>query len=148
LSNENERLWVLDIALNEDHSRFRKDQAPEYLAVLRDISLNLLKQEKLPKAVSMLSSYKPVGKKITCSKCSLLEFRCDYPGLFFVCTQRMILLANSSSSPRRRKQGWGWSQFCKGRSSCFSSRAMLTPVEQAMEIDGRSSGNDLEIGFA
>ena len=46
---ENELHWVLDVALNEDHSRVRKDQAPENLAVLRHIALNLLKQEKSAK---------------------------------------------------------------------------------------------------
>jgi predicted transposase YbfD/YdcC len=46
---ENELHWVLDVALNEDHSRVRKDQAPENLAVLRHITLNLLKQEKTAK---------------------------------------------------------------------------------------------------
>jgi predicted transposase YbfD/YdcC len=48
-SIENECHWVLDIALNEDHSRVRKDQAPENFAVLRHIALNLLKQEKTAK---------------------------------------------------------------------------------------------------
>ena len=46
---ENELHWVLDVALNEDHSRVRKDQAPENLAVLRHMALNLLKQEKTAK---------------------------------------------------------------------------------------------------
>jgi len=46
---ENELHWVLDVALHEDHSRVRKDQAPENLAVLRHIALNLLKQEKTAK---------------------------------------------------------------------------------------------------
>ncbi len=46
---ENELHWVLDVALNEDHSRVRKDQAPENLAVLRHIALTLLKQEKTAK---------------------------------------------------------------------------------------------------
>ena len=46
---ENELHWVLDVAFNEDHSRVRKDQAPENLAVLRQMALNLLKQEKTAK---------------------------------------------------------------------------------------------------
>ncbi|BAZ69422.1 transposase ISAs1 family protein [Fischerella sp. NIES-4106] len=43
---ENQLNWVLDIAFDEDESRIRKDNAPENFAVLRQISLNLLNQEK------------------------------------------------------------------------------------------------------
>ena len=46
---ENELHWVLDVALNEDHSRVHIAQAPENLAVLRHIALNLLKQERSAK---------------------------------------------------------------------------------------------------
>jgi predicted transposase YbfD/YdcC len=48
-SIENKLHWVLDVALNEDRSRVRKDQAPENLTVLRHIALNLLKREKTAK---------------------------------------------------------------------------------------------------
>lgn len=42
---ENGLHWVLDIAFNEDRSRVRKDHAPENLAVMRHIAVNLLKQD-------------------------------------------------------------------------------------------------------
>lgn len=42
---ENGLHWVLDIAFREDGSRIRKDHAPQNMAVLRHIALNLLKQE-------------------------------------------------------------------------------------------------------
>ncbi len=47
---ENGLHWVLDIALQEDHHRLRKDHGPENFAVLRHIAVNLLKQEKSVKA--------------------------------------------------------------------------------------------------
>lgn len=43
---ENSLHWVLDVAMGEDNSRIRKDNAPENMAALRRIALNLLKQEK------------------------------------------------------------------------------------------------------
>lgn len=42
--------WVLDIAFNEDHSRVRKDHAPQNFAILRHMALNLLKLETTVKA--------------------------------------------------------------------------------------------------
>lgn len=44
-SIENGLHWVLDIAFSEDTSRVRKDHAPENMAILRHIALNLLKQD-------------------------------------------------------------------------------------------------------
>lgn len=46
---ENQVHWVLDIAFREDESRVRKEHAPENLALLRHMALNLLKNEKTAK---------------------------------------------------------------------------------------------------
>ncbi|BAY14058.1 transposase ISAs1 family protein (plasmid) [Calothrix sp. NIES-2098] len=43
---ENSLHWVLDVALNEDNCRIRKDNAPQNFAVLRHIAVNLLGKEK------------------------------------------------------------------------------------------------------
>ncbi len=45
-SIENQLHWVLDVDFNEDGSRIRKDNAPENLAVMRHIALNLIKKDK------------------------------------------------------------------------------------------------------
>ncbi len=49
-SIENKLHWVLDVQFNEDSSRIRKDNAPQNLAILRHIALNLLNQDKTVKA--------------------------------------------------------------------------------------------------
>ena len=41
--------WCLDVAFREDDCRVRKDNAAENFAVIRQIALNLLKQEKTAK---------------------------------------------------------------------------------------------------
>ncbi|MEO0560761.1 MAG: ISAs1 family transposase [Chloroflexota bacterium] len=42
---ENSLHWVLDMAFREDESRVRKDHAPQNFAVLRQVALNLLRQD-------------------------------------------------------------------------------------------------------
>ena len=43
--SKNSLHWSLDVTFREDHSRVRKDHGPQNLAVLRQIALNMLKQE-------------------------------------------------------------------------------------------------------
>lgn len=43
---ENSLHWVLDVALNEDDCKIRKDNAPENFAVMRRLAVNLLGREK------------------------------------------------------------------------------------------------------
>lgn len=42
---ENRLHWVLDVAFGEDACRVRKDRAPENLAIVRHLALNLLRQQ-------------------------------------------------------------------------------------------------------
>ena len=46
---ENSLHWVLDVAMNQDQTRIRKDNAPENLAILHHMALNMLKQERTAK---------------------------------------------------------------------------------------------------
>ncbi len=45
-SVENNLHWTLDLVFNEDASRIRKDNAPENMALVRHITLNMLNQAK------------------------------------------------------------------------------------------------------
>ena len=49
-SIENCLHWVLDVAFHEDASRVRKDYAPQNLALMRHLALNLLKADKSTRA--------------------------------------------------------------------------------------------------
>jgi predicted transposase YbfD/YdcC len=57
---ENGLHWVLDIAFREDESQIRKNHAPQNMAVLRHLALNLLKQETSVK-VGIAAKRKMVG---------------------------------------------------------------------------------------
>jgi predicted transposase YbfD/YdcC len=46
---ENGMHWLLDVVFREDDCRVRKDHAPQNLAMLRQLALNLLRQEKTAK---------------------------------------------------------------------------------------------------
>ena len=46
---ENQLYWVLDIAFREEDSRVRKENAPQNLALIQHVALNMLKQEKTAK---------------------------------------------------------------------------------------------------
>lgn len=43
---ENSLHWILDVTLGEDASRIRKDNAPENMAMVRHIVLNMLQRAK------------------------------------------------------------------------------------------------------
>jgi len=46
---ENSLHWILDVAMREDKSRIRKDNAPANFAMLRHIAVNILRQNKSKK---------------------------------------------------------------------------------------------------
>jgi predicted transposase YbfD/YdcC len=46
---ENSLHWVLDVVFDEDHSRIQIDNAPQNNVVIRQMALNLLKNEKTAK---------------------------------------------------------------------------------------------------
>ena len=58
-SIENQLHWVLDVVLDEDRNRTRKDNAPENLAILRGLALNVLRSQ--PSRMSMRQKVKRAG---------------------------------------------------------------------------------------
>ena len=56
---ENSLHWVLDVTMNEDQTRNRKDNGPENLALLRRLALNLARLE--PSKGSMKGKLKRAG---------------------------------------------------------------------------------------
>jgi hypothetical protein len=58
----------LDIAFNQDHNRVHKDHAPENLAVLQHIALNLVKQENRLVPALKSNACALVGTTIICAR--------------------------------------------------------------------------------
>ncbi len=56
---ENQLHWVLDVTFDEDAARSRKDNAPQNLALLRKLALNILRQH--PEKTSMKGKIKRAG---------------------------------------------------------------------------------------
>ena len=56
---ENQLHWVLDVVFKEDRNRTRKDNAPENLAILRKLALNLVRSH--PSATSLRQKIKRAG---------------------------------------------------------------------------------------
>lgn len=56
---ENQLHWVLDVALGEDASRSRADHAPQNLALIRKLALNILRQH--PEKASIKTKTKKAG---------------------------------------------------------------------------------------
>lgn len=50
---ENNLHWVLDVAFDEDHCRIRKNNAPENVAMMRHMALNLLKADDTVRKVGI-----------------------------------------------------------------------------------------------
>ncbi len=58
-SIENQLHWVLDVIFDEDGNRARKDNAPENLAILRGLAVNVLRTH--PSRISMRQKIKRAG---------------------------------------------------------------------------------------
>ncbi|WP_338129004.1 ISAs1 family transposase [Bradyrhizobium ivorense] len=56
---ENQLHWVLDVHFTEDSNRARKDNAPENLAILRRLALNILRTH--PDSASIRRKIKRAG---------------------------------------------------------------------------------------
>ncbi len=56
---ENQLHWVLDVVLEEDGNRSRMDNAPENLAILRRLALNVLRSH--PAKISLRQKIKTAG---------------------------------------------------------------------------------------
>jgi len=70
---ENQLHWVLDVAFDEDAARSRKDNAPQNLALVRKLALNLIRQN--PDKGSIKGKIKRAGWDDTFLLCLLAQMR-------------------------------------------------------------------------
>jgi hypothetical protein len=73
--------WVLDVIMDEDQTRNRKDHGPHNLALLRKLALNLAKLG--PSKGSMRGKLKQAAwdtRSWSKSSSSSQNFKCDSPG--------------------------------------------------------------------
>lgn len=75
---ENTLHWILDMSFNEDYSRIRKENAPQVMAMLRHMALNILQQGKLQQKKFKRQSIKGLRKMCAWDDDTLSEFVSKY----------------------------------------------------------------------
>ena len=75
---ENTLHWILDMSFNEDYSRIRKKNAPEVMAILRHMALNILQQGKREQQKHKRQSIKGLRKVCAWDDDVLSEFVTKY----------------------------------------------------------------------
>lgn len=75
---ENTLHWVLDMSFNEDYSRIRKENAPQVMAMIRHMALNILQQGKREQKKHKRQSIKGLKKMCAWDDDVLSEFVAEY----------------------------------------------------------------------
>lgn len=75
---ENTLHWTLDMSFNEDYSRIRKENAPQVMAILRHIALNILQQGKIKQKKFKRQSIKGLRKMCSWDDDTLSELVSKY----------------------------------------------------------------------
>lgn len=75
---ENTLHWTLDMSFNEDYSRIRKENAPQVMAILRHMALNILQQGKLQQKKHKRQSIKGLRKMCAWDDDTLSEMVSKY----------------------------------------------------------------------
>lgn len=75
---ENTLHWILDMSFNEDYSRIRKENAPQVMAMLRHMALNILQQGKLQQKKHKRQSIKGLRKMCAWDDDTLSELVSKY----------------------------------------------------------------------